>query len=128
MPIDKNECQKFFEKVCFYQKLDALSFEIIVCDDKKSKELNQDYLSMLSPTNVLSFPEESDDTDEINFIGSLVLSIDTLTRESFLYHQEKSDYAKQLLIHGFAHLLGYDHSEEMDIFCDESLEFSKENQ
>ncbi len=150
MPLSKEESLLFFEQVCLLHKIEDISFEILICDDKESRKLNKAYLNANSPTNVLSFPEgmqardlqnheinisvdeekEIADSDEqidsnnaeTNFIGSLALSVETLEREAFLYGQERKDYAKQLLIHGFAHLLGYDHSEEMDDFCDSCLD------
>ncbi len=126
MPLDKHECFLFFKKVCAYQKLENIAFEILACDDEQSKNLNQLYLNMPSPTNILSFPELSEEREEFSFIGSLALSVETMQREAFLYHQEDSSYAKQLLIHGFAHLLGFDHGSEMDYFCIKSLEASEE--
>ncbi len=130
MPITKEECQLFFDEVCTLNAIEDIFFEILICDDKESRKLNHEFLNSNSPTNVLSFVAEeaslmqnkSDIVDTINFIGSLALSFETLEREAFLYGQEEKDYAKQLLIHGFAHLLGYDHSDEMDIFCNKALE------
>ncbi len=125
MPIDKHECLIFFKKVCALQQLDNISFEILACDDKKSKELNALYLNMPSPTNILSFPFFSEEKEDFSFIGSLALSLDTMQREAFLYQQDLDSYAKQLLIHGFAHLLGFDHGDDMDKFCHSSLYFAQ---
>lgn len=46
-------------------------------------------------------------------LGTLVLSVDTLERECILYGQNPHKHAIHLLAHGLAHLLGYDHGEEM---------------
>ncbi len=131
MPITKQECTAFFQKVCAFHALSNINFEIYICDDKESRILNNKHLQCNSPTNVLSFNEDSNIIDDFfnsseldknelqSFLGSLALSIDTCNREAFLYKQEKADYAKSLLLHGFAHLLGYDHGEEMDFFCNE---------
>ncbi|MDR3176355.1 MAG: rRNA maturation RNase YbeY [Desulfovibrio sp.] len=55
-------------------------------------------------------------TKEAVFLGSLVLSADTLEREAFLYGQDAADYCLRLLAHGFAHLLGHGHGPEMAKF------------
>ncbi len=47
-------------------------------------------------------------------LGTLILSIDTLERESILYGQNPQTHAVCLVAHGLAHLLGYDHGEKMD--------------
>ncbi len=131
MPLTKKECQLFFEHICAVHNIDDCAVEILICDDKDSRKLNKEYLNSNSPTNVLSFQAENEtenvtereSDDEIEcFLGSLALSVETLEREAFLYGQEKKSYAKQLLVHGFAHLLGYDHSEEMELFCISVLE------
>lgn len=49
-------------------------------------------------------------------LGSLVLSIDTLLREAYLYGQDNAEHCIRLLAHGLAHIAGYDHSEEMEAF------------
>ena len=61
----------------------------------------------------LSFPGE-----EPGWLGDLVLSVDTLARETFLYNQDLHQYTIRLLAHGFLHLLGHDHGLEMDSLTD----------
>lgn len=115
---NKREILSFFTQVCTLQHLNNIAFEILICDDKQSKYLNQRYLSSNSPTNVLSFNELRKE-ESIIFLGSLVLSRDTLKREAFFYGQNKESYTKELLLHGFAHLLGLEHGKKMDIFCEQ---------
>ncbi len=122
MPLSRQDCLRFFESVCAHQKILSIAFELTIVDDNDIKLLNEQYLQSPSPTNVLSFPDILEENEETAFLGSLVLSFETLNRESFLYSQPKEDYAKQLLIHGFAHLLGFDHSPKMDLFCVQSLQ------
>jgi probable rRNA maturation factor len=63
------------------------------------------------PTNILSFPDSPPGS------GDLVLSLDSLRRESLLYGQRPAVYALLLLAHGLAHLQGYDHGPEMENLC-----------
>lgn len=48
------------------------------------------------------------------FLGSLVLSVDTLARESFLYGQDPAAHLARLLAHGLLHLAGVPHGAEME--------------
>ncbi len=155
MPISKTECRQFIRQVANKCGLEDIILEIVVCGDRSSISLNENYLNAKSPTNILSFNAEqsrqlmqvtqtlipsslmlsplTSDASELSenclpkqknravFIGSLVISSDTLQREAFLYGQDPLSYTKQLIIHGFAHLLGYDHGQEMDIFCEQFL-------
>ncbi len=49
-----------------------------------------------------------------NFLGSMVLSVDTLAREAFLYGQDPAAHLARLLAHSLLHLAGVAHGEEME--------------
>lgn len=85
--------------------------ELCLVDDGKISRLNRENLGVSGPTNILSFPSGDG--------GSLALSLDTLAREAALYGQKPLAYLVRLLAHGMGHLAGFDHGEEMDIFCGE---------
>ena len=68
-------------------------------------------LGCVGPTNILSFPGGEGE------LGTLFLSADTLERESVLYGQDVTVHARRLLAHGMGHIMGFDHSAEMDEFC-----------
>lgn len=87
-------------------------FELLIVQDSSIAALNQQYMRCPGPTNILSFPAA-----ENNFVGSLVLSSDALYRESLLYAQKPREHCLRLLAHGIGHLLGLDHSAEMDQLC-----------
>ena len=85
---------------------------------------NKEQMNAYGPTNILSFPENDSKTVFIgkaqsaimknrSSLGTLILSIDTLLREAYLYGQNPQTHAVRLLAHGLAHLLGYDHGKEM---------------
>lgn len=102
---------------------------LLIVKDNDMIFYNNEQMGVYGPTNVLSFPEEENDTPFIGKthagiqkkrtrLGTLVLSIDTLFREAFLYGQEPHAHAVRLLAHGLAHLLGYDHGEDMQELTD----------
>ncbi len=87
---------------------------ILLVDDEKIRQLNNQYRNKNQPTNVLSFPfsEGTDQWQEsipVKELGDIVISVDTARRESIEYGQSFYDRISWLLIHGMLHLLGYDH-------------------
>lgn len=88
-----------------------MGVELIVAGDGDIAAVNLRNLGCSGPTNILSFPGEEGE------IGTLFLSADTLERESVLYGQDVTVHARRLLAHGMGHILGFDHSPEMDEFC-----------
>lgn len=82
-------------------------------DDATIHELNREHRGVDRPTDVLSFPQFEAD-EEIpegmpHVLGDLVVSLETARRQAEEYgHSEEREIAF-LLVHGFLHLLGYDH-------------------
>ena len=84
---------------------------IFLTSNKKIKKLNYQYRNKNKPTNVLSFPMQSS-SDGICLLGDIVLSNQTLLKESIEQNVTKYDYLCKMTIHGMLHLLGYDHNTE----------------
>ena len=93
---------------------------IVLTDDSAIRLLNRDWRGIDQPTNVLSFPASGNKTSEgARLLGDIVIAYETLERECdnedriFLHH------LAHLAVHGFLHLIGYDHqtdpqAEEME--------------
>ncbi|MBQ7607072.1 MAG: rRNA maturation RNase YbeY [Desulfovibrionaceae bacterium] len=77
--------------------------ELTLTSDARIAGINRDCMGCTGPTNILSFPGGSD------LPGSLVLSLDTLAREAFLYGQRQERHLLHLIAHGTAHLAGLSH-------------------
>lgn len=88
----------------------VLDIELHLVCDACIAGLNSRIMNRAGPTNILSFPGGQD------MPGILVLSLDTLKRESRLYGQDRADYLLSLLAHGAAHLAGFEHGDEMEKF------------
>lgn len=77
------------------------------------KELNWLHRTLNKATDVLSFPiyERRADipVDRESLLGDVVINLDAAKRQSSLYDLTLYGEVRQLLIHGFLHLLGYDH-------------------
>ena len=86
--------------------LTSKEVEFILCENQYIQEINNQFRSKNTPTDVLSFPYE-----DMPFapLGSIVISIDFVNEKSKLYNHSFEDELTLLYIHGILHLLGYDH-------------------
>lgn len=84
--------------------------------------LNQQYRHKNTPTNVLAFPFAAPATIVSPLLGDIVICHEVLATEAFAQHKPLKDHYTHILIHGFLHLLGYDHIEETDATQMEQLE------
>lgn len=80
------------------------SVSVVFADDEMLRELNRRYRGTNRPTDVLSFPDQ-----EHEHLGDIVVSSETTRRQGRRRGHGAAREAKILLIHGFLHLLGYDH-------------------
>ncbi len=93
---------------------------LTLTSDASMRELNRDYRKQDRATDVLSFSqiEERDGAppnprtvrNAVGMpLGDVVISIDTALKQSREYGVTTPQRLRTLLIHGFLHLLGYDH-------------------
>jgi len=86
-------------------KLPKKSFSIILTSDEKIKEFNRTFLQRDYPTNVLAFPQR----DDPRYWGDIIISLERAKEEAGQYGLDLENYLLSLSLHGFLHLLGYDH-------------------
>jgi len=85
---------------------------VLLCNDETIAGLNARWRGHDKPTNVLSFPASrlrSDLPDEKTPLGDIAIAYETLAREAVEQGKLVSDHLSHLVVHGFLHLLGYDH-------------------
>lgn len=83
--------------------------------DSKIKKLNKIFRNKNHATDVLSFPYEPDQFDFLeteNFIGDIIISLETAKRQAVENSLPFETEIKQLILHGILHLLGYDHESD----------------
>jgi len=102
----------------------ALSLAIAFADDDHVRALNRDFRGKDKPTNVLSFPAPPEATPPGGpaFLGDVVLARETITREAAEAGIPLEAHLVHLTVHGFLHLLGYDHQDDDDAERMEHLE------
>ena len=85
---------------------------VLLCDDETIARLNGQWRGQQKPTNVLSFPApplQGTVPDEKIPLGDIAIAYETLAREAEENGKTVSYHLSHLVVHGFLHLLGYDH-------------------
>lgn len=100
-----------------YKQLDNLEFNIIFVDNSYIHKLNKEYRSIDRPTDVITFALEDDDFCpklDWRMLGDIYISIDKAKEQSIEYGHSFLRELSFLAVHGFLHLLGYDHMTKED--------------
>ncbi len=107
------------------------TFMVNVClsDDEEVHKLNKEFRGVDKPTNVLSFANIDDDdfdemlkvADEVE-LGDIILAFETLQREANIKNISIYAHYCHLVVHGFLHILGFDHQDDEEAEEMESLE------
>ena len=98
---------------------------VVLADDRHVQDLNLQWRGQDKPTNVLSFPaprREDEDDGATVMLGDIVIAYETLAREAEDGNKPLLNHLAHLTVHGFLHLLGYDHTAEDEAEDMERLE------
>jgi probable rRNA maturation factor len=95
---------------------------VVFTDDEEQRELNAEWRGKDSSTNVLSFPQIEPFGPVFGILGDITLARETLEREAKDLGKSLDDHFTHLMVHGFLHILGYDHIEEEEALQMEGLE------
>ncbi|MFE8703206.1 rRNA maturation RNase YbeY [Cytobacillus sp. FJAT-54145] len=93
---------------------------VTVVTDDKIQEINREYRDKDKPTDVISFALEEMGEGEIvvtgvempRILGDIIISLDKAKEQAEEYGHTLSRELGFLALHGFLHLLGYDHETE----------------
>ena len=101
-----------------------LSITIILTTPNKIKEINKEFRNQNKTTDVLSFPVfERDELNEKiknkdflyeDMLGDIVISVENVEKQAQEYNHSFERELSYMLVHGFYHLMGYDHIKEED--------------
>lgn len=113
-PVDVARFVKLAEEVMDGEELvDETEVTVLVTTDEEVRRLNLQFLGNDEPTDVLSFPDESDEFVEGGemppYLGDIAISLPTAIRQAQEIGHPLDDELAHLLVHGILHLCGYDH-------------------
>ncbi|MBS0529063.1 MAG: rRNA maturation RNase YbeY [Proteobacteria bacterium] len=100
---------------------------IMLTDDAGIRTLNANWRGIDKPTNVLSFPAlqptgvPSPD-DAPRMLGDIAIAYETMRREADDEQKPFDHHLSHLAVHGFLHLIGYDHETDEEAEEMEALE------
>ena len=116
-----NKKQLFFKKICKafpkrYKFLNKkVSLTLLLSNNKNIKKLNKNFRNQNKSTDILSFPfQERLKKSKNNYIGDIIISYNYIDKPKT---QDLKRFKKKLIkifIHGFLHLIGYDHKKNID--------------
>ena len=99
---------------------------VMLTDDAGIRTLNKNWRGIDKPTNVLSFPalqpERMRDDDGPRMLGDIAIAYETTRKEADTEHKPFEHHLSHLAVHGFLHLIGYDHENDDDAEIMEGLE------
>lgn len=116
-----NKREELFNKVCknFPKKFRFINKKVyltlLLSNNQKIKILNKKFRNKNKHTDILSFPFESNikNNREI-YLGDIIISFNYMNNPKNI---NKNDFKKKtikIFIHGFLHLMGYDHNKDKD--------------
>lgn len=94
---------------------------VLLTDDPSIRVINADWRDVDTPTNVLSFPAPQSEGGR-PFLGDIVLAFETIAAEAHAEDKPFAHHFAHLCVHGFLHLLGYDHVRKKDAEVMEAAE------
>ena len=101
-----------------------LYISMILTTPDEIQKINKQHRNIDEPTDVLSFPMfEKEELEKIieskgiiyeDVLGDIVVSIEKVTQQAMEYGHVFERELSYMIVHGFYHLMGYDHIEEND--------------
>lgn len=102
---------------------DGAELSLVFTDDGHIKSLNRKFRGKNKATNVLSFPGAPAANGGIGpILGDIVLAEETVSREAAAEGLTLEAHLAHLILHGFLHILGYDHEDGGEAETMEGLE------
>lgn len=100
---------------------------VMLTDDPGIRTLNNNWRGIDKATNVLSFPALQPEAarkpgDAPRMLGDIAIAYETMRREADEEQKPFDHHLSHLAVHGFLHLVGYDHETDADAETMEALE------
>ena len=111
----KKICKAFPKKYKFLNK--KVTFTLLLSNIKNIKKLNKVFRKKNKSTDILSFPLDKKIKIKKNtYLGDIIISYNYLDKPKSQDLKSFKEKVAKILIHGFLHLLGFDHKKNKDYF------------
>ena len=111
----------FFEKICKafpkkYQFLNKkVTLSLLLSNNKNIKKLNKNFRNKNKSTDILSFPlAKKTSISKKTYIGDIIISYNFMDKPKSQNIKNFKEKVTKTFIHGFLHLLGFDHIKDKD--------------
>lgn len=124
--------EKLFNYAAQYENVqENAELSVSFVNNAAIQEINKTYRKKDEPTDVISFALQESTSNHIDVVGSnaplilgdIIISIDKAEEQASTYNHSFERELGFLAVHGFLHLLGYDHMDE----AEEKIMFQKQN-
>tara|TARA_S200000501_G_scaffold348080_1_gene362987 strand:- start:2345 stop:2806 length:462 start_codon:yes stop_codon:yes gene_type:complete len=116
-------CKSFPKKYKFKNKKVVLS--VLLSNNANIKRLNKDFRNKNKTTDILSFPfNQKSKTSKVTYIGDIIISYNYIDKPKSQNLKAFKDKLIKIFIHGFLHLLNFNHIKNKDyikMFKEEQL-------
>ncbi|WP_297297220.1 rRNA maturation RNase YbeY [uncultured Methylovirgula sp.] len=99
----------------------GVEISILLTDDEAIRKLNRQWRGKDQATNVLSFPAPGE-VETRQALGDIAIAYETCAREAGAELKTFQAHVTHLVVHGFLHLIGFDHETEAEALEMEALE------
>ena len=109
----KKICKAFPKKYKFLNK--KVTFTLLLSNNKNIKKLNKVFRKKNKSTDILSFPlDKKIKISKNTYLGDIIISYNYLDKPRSQDLKSFKEKVAKILIHGFLHLLGFDHKNNKD--------------
>ena len=114
-----------------FSKIKNIELSVLLTNNNRIQQLNQEFRNKNSATNVLSFPDVDIDFRQIlefepnldyMYLGDVAFAFETIFQEAEKKKIDFLNHFKHLLLHSILHLIGYDHKDDEETEIMQNIE------
>lgn len=114
--FNNEEIINILNYACKKEKINNIECNVILVGDEFIHQMNKEYRGIDRATDVISFALEDEKKSIVKYdkriLGDIYISLDTALRQAEENNQTFAAEVIFLSVHGFFHLLGYDHMQK----------------
>ena len=111
----KKICEAFPKKYKFLNK--KVTFTLLLSNNKNIKKLNKIFRKKNKSTDILSFPlDKKIKVKKNTYLGDIIISYNYLDKPRSQKLGLFKEKVTKIFIHGFLHLVGFDHKKNKDYY------------
>jgi probable rRNA maturation factor len=112
--IDRRKFAGLLAKLARRYKLGDIDITLAFVDTRMISRLNRKFMNREGPTDVLSFPGGEKAGEERAYLGDIAISVPQAFKQSFAEVHGLETELMDLTVHGFLHLIHFDHGQGIE--------------